>query len=373
MAARETFTSRFSTILTMVGVAVGLGNVFLILQVTDVLVPALGLPDWVMRFIALLLLLGFPLVLIFSWVYELTPEGLKKQHEVDLNQSITHETGRKINYLIGALAVLAIAVVAAERFIPRTAPIPAATEAASAASSAEAPVQAAVKSIAVLPFVNMSGDPANEYLSDGMSEEILNTLAGIEGLKVAARTASLQFKGRGADIGEIGEKLKVGTVLEGSVRKAGESVRISAQLVDVTNGYRIWSKTFDRTATDVFAVQTEIAGEIADALQLGIGAADSGSTPAQIRELPTNDSTAYELFLQGRHLWRQRNGPSVTRAIELLVETVARDPQFAEAHAALASAYTVLATYQSVDATMTRARALTATDCGFNRSTQHIG
>ena len=169
---------------------------WLILQVADVLVPALGLPVWVMRFVALLLILGFPLVLIFSWVYELTPEGLKKQHEVDLNQSITHETGRKINYLIGALAVLAIVVVAVERFIPRTAPIPAATDAASGAPSAEAPVQAAAKSIAVLPFADMSSGKDQEYFADGLSEELLNLLAKLPELRVIGRTSSFQFKGR---------------------------------------------------------------------------------------------------------------------------------------------------------------------------------
>ena len=150
---------------------------WLILQAADVLVPALGLPDLVMRFVALLLILGFPLVVIFSWVYELTPEGLKKQHEVGRNQSVTHETGRKINYLIGALAVLAIVVVVAERFMPRAAPIPVAIETVPAAPSAEASGQAAARSIAVLPFADMSAGKDQEYFADGLSEELLNLLA----------------------------------------------------------------------------------------------------------------------------------------------------------------------------------------------------
>jgi len=187
-----------------VAVMYGLGA-WLILQVAELLFGVLDLPGWTSKFVLGLLLLGFPLVLIFSWVYELTPEGLKKQHEVDLNQSITHETGRKINYLIGALAVLAIVVVAVERFIPRTAPIPSATDAASGAPPAEAPVQAAGKSIAVLPFADMSAGEDQEYFADGLSEELLNLLAKLPELRVIGRTSSFQFKGRNEDLRVIGE------------------------------------------------------------------------------------------------------------------------------------------------------------------------
>ncbi len=240
---------------------------WLILQVADVLVPALGLPDWVMRFVALLLILGFPLVFIFSWVYELTPEGLKKQHEVDLNQSITHETGRKINYLIGALAVLAIAVVVLERFVPRTAPDAAATGAAPVAAPAQAPVQAASPSIAVLPFADMSAGKDQEYFADGLSEELLNLLAKLPELRVIGRTSSFQFKGRNEDLRVIGEKLNVAHILEGSVRKSGEKVRITAQLIKATDGSHLWSETYDRTLDDIFVVQDEIAGEVVKALE----------------------------------------------------------------------------------------------------------
>ena len=213
-----------------VAVMYGLGA-WLILQVAELLFGVLDLPGWTSKFVLGLLLLAFPLVLIFSWVYELTPEGLKKQQEVDLNQSITHETGRKINYLIGALAVLAIVMMAAERFIPRTAPIPAATEAAPGASPAEAPVQAAAKSIAVLPFADMSAGKDQEYFADGLAEELLNLLAKLPELRVIGRTSSFQFKGRNEDLRVIGETLNVAHILEGSVRKSGEKVRITAQLI----------------------------------------------------------------------------------------------------------------------------------------------
>jgi TolB-like protein len=332
---------------------------WLLLQIADVARSLLRLPDWSGGLVILLLALGLPVALVISWVYEITPEGLARTKAVDPAHSIAPQTARRLDRIIMAGLALSVIVLLADRFLSHDAPRPrpAAAIPAQPAASLER-----LRTIAVLPFVNMSNDPANEYFSDGMSEEILDTLARIEGLQVAARTASFQFKGRGADIAEIGQKLNVGAILEGSVRRAGESVRISAQLVDVTNGYRIWSRTFDRSATDVFAVQTDIAGEIADALQLEIGATDVGPAPERLRQLPSDDPRAYELFLQGRHLWRQRNGPAIGRAVDLLEEAVRRDPQFAEAHAALASAYTVQQNYSSVDAATARSHALAAAD-----------
>jgi TolB-like protein len=333
---------------------------WLALQVTDVARSLLGLPDWTGRLVVLLLALGLPVALAISWVYEVTPEGLVRTEAVDPAHSTAPQTGRRLDRIIIAGLALSIALLLLDRFLYRDADRSQPAVAAPARPTSGAETR--LRTIAVLPFVNMSNDPANEYFSEGISEEILNTLARIEGLQVAARTAALQFKGRGADIAEIGQKLKVGAVLEGSVRRAGDSVRISAQLVDVTNGYRVWSETFERGTTDVFAVQTEIAGAIADALQLAVGAQGPATASVKIRELPTQDPHAYELFLQGRYLWRQRNGPAVTRAIELLEEAVRLDPGFAEAHAALASAYRILQSYASVDAAATRGRALKAAD-----------
>jgi len=200
--------------------------------VTELLFDLLELPHWSARLIFGLLVVGFPLVLLFSWVYELTPEGLRKQHEVDRDQSITHETGRKINYLIGALAVLAIIVVAVDRFIPRTAPGLKAKDVAAVSTPATgSPVHAAAKSIAVLPFVNMSGDAGNEYFADGLSEELLNLLAKMPELRVAARTSAFKVKGEKINVQEVAQKLNVAHVLEGSVRKSGNKVRITAQLI----------------------------------------------------------------------------------------------------------------------------------------------
>jgi TolB-like protein/Tfp pilus assembly protein PilF len=306
---------------------------WLILQVADVLVPALGLPDWVMRLVALLLILGFPLVLIFSWVYELTPEGLKKQHEVDRNQSITHETGRKINYLIGALAVLAIVVVAVERFIPRTAPVPAATEAAPGVPSSEAPVQTAAKSIAVLPFADMSAGKDQEYFADGLSEELLNLLAKLPELRVIGRTSSFQFKGKNEDLRVIGQKLSVAHILEGSVRKSGEKVRITAQLIRAADGSHLWSETYDRTLDDIFVVQDDIAGEVVQALKLTLlGTALTASSKPQ-------DPEAYNLALQGRFFLERRGQKDLEHAVDYFRRARERDPGYAPAWAGLSQAY----------------------------------
>ncbi len=322
---------------------------WLILQGADLIGSLLSLPDWTNRFVLLLLLLGFPAALVISWVYEITPEGIVKTSEVPQKASTRPRTGRRIDRMIIAALALAILVLLAERFM--SAPEAIGPEIADTREPPGNGAAPATRSIAVLPFVNMSADPANEYFSDGMSEEILNTLAQVEGLRVAARTASFQFKGDSADLAEVGERLKVGAVLEGSVRRVGNSVRISAQLVDVVNGYRIWAKTFDRSLDNVFAVQTEIAGEIVDALQLELGATGGPAAATVGRALPTQNARAYELFLQGRHLWRQRSGPNIERALELLKAAVELDPEFAEAQAALASTHVVTANYLNVDAT----------------------
>jgi len=329
---------------------------WLILQLADVFGSLLDLPDWTGKLVILLLALGLPVALVMSWVYEITPEGLARTSDVDRARSIAPQTGRRLDRIIMAGLVLAIGILLVDRYLPRDQAAPSPTRPA----EQPAAVASQPRTIAVLPFVNMSNDPGNEYFSDGMSEEILNTLARVDGLQVAARTSSFRFKGQAADVAEIGRQLKVGAILEGSVRKEGNSVRITAQLIDVQNGFHLWSRTFDRSLESVFAVQTEIAGQIGEALQLELRGTRSDGQAVELRELPTQNALAYELFLQGRHLWRQRNGPAVTRATSVLTEAVELDPEFAEAHAALASAWFVLQNYASIDATTSQDRAIAA-------------
>ena len=312
---------------------------WVILQVAQLLFDVLKLPEWTSRLVLGLLALGFPLALIFSWVYELTPEGLKREHEVERNASITAETARKLDLIVVGLLVIAIVVVAVERFIPRTAPIPAASDAASGASSAEAPVQAAAKSIAVLPFVNISGDTGNEYFADGLSEELLNLLAKIPDLRVAARTSAFKFKGEKIDVQEVAQKLNVAHILEGSVRKSGNKVRITAQLIKAADGYHLWSETYDRRLDDIFVVQDDIAGEVVKALKLTL----LGSTSVT-RSRPV-DPEAYNLALQGRFFLDRRGREDLERAVEYFRRSRERDPDYAPAWAGLSEAYSLQANY----------------------------
>jgi len=301
---------------------------WLILQFVDVLVPLLALPEWVGRLIFLLLLVGFPLALFFAWAYELTPEGLKKEKDVDRSESITHITGRKLDFTIIAVMALAIGYFAYDEFV-----IEPAQEDALASDSAQEIVATEVQqSIAVLPFVNMSDDSGNEYFSDGLSEELLNLLAKIPELKVIARTSSFAFKGKNEDIRGIGQALGVNTVLEGSVRKSGERVRITAQLIDVSDGAHIWSETYDRTMTDIFAVQDDVAAAIIDALQIHVG-----TNPTRGR--PTENTAAYALFLKARASLNILDG---NNAEVMLLGAIELDPNFAEAYELLAYCYWTL-------------------------------
>ncbi len=298
---------------------------WLLLQVSDTLVPALHLPEWFHSGIALLLILGFPLAMIFAWAYELTPEGLKKEKDVDRSASVTHITGRKLDFAIIAALVLALVYFAYDEFV-----IEPAQESDSAPEIIATEDQ---QSIAVLPFVNMSSDPEQEYFSDGLSEEILNLLAKVPELKVIGRTSSFSFKGKNEDLRIIGQALGVTTLLEGSVRKSGDRVRITAQLIDVSDGAHIWSETYDRTMTDIFAVQDDVAAAIIDALQIHIG-----TKPTRGR--PTENTAAYALFLKARaslNMYEFRDAEAV------LLQVIELDPNFAEAYELLAFSYWYLA------------------------------
>ena len=296
---------------------------WLILQLSDVLIPMLTLPEWVGRLVFLLLLIGFPLALFFSWAFELTPGGLKKEKDVDRSESITHLTDRKLDFAIIGVLVVALGMFAVDKFVL-------APDSITASDADQDFIATEVRqSIAVLPFVNMSPDPDQEYFSDGLSEEILNLLAKIPELKVIGRTSSFAFKGKDEDLRVIGEALGVNFLLEGSVRKSDDRVRITAQLNDASDGSHIWSETYDRTMTDIFAVQDDVATAIIDALQIHVG-----TNPT--RGQPTDNARAYALFLRAR----APRHPSDWRDTEaLLLQVIDLDPEFAEAHEQLANLY----------------------------------
>src|SRR5713101_8042827 len=261
---------------------------WLLTQVASTVLPMFGAPDWLPRSIVILLAIGFLPALIFSWVFELTPQGLKRDEDVRPEESIAPQTARRMNRMIIAVLVLALAYFCIDKFIltpRRDAALVAATEKSVAArSSAEPKSAASARSVAVLAFANLSDDKGSEYFSDGISEELLTVLQKIPGLRVAARTSAFSFKGKNATAQEIGQKLGVAHLVEGSVRKAGETVRIAARLTQANTGEEQWSENYTRNLKDVFAVQTEIAQTIVEQLrgQLTGGAANP-TTKAEIQ------------------------------------------------------------------------------------------
>ena len=320
-------------------------------QVTGTVAPALKLPDWTLPLVVWVGVIGFPFVLVFSWVFELTPEGLKRERVVDRSESITHLTARRLDFIIIGLLVLALLLYVVDRYGPprqqqsATPPVaPSAVAASGVSPSAPAAAPAVPdKSIAVLPFVNMSGDSANEYFSDGISEEILNVLARTPELQVAARTSSFAFKGRSQDIPQIARELQVRMVLEGSVRKQEDRVRITAQLIDARTGFHVWSQAYDRKLADIFEIQDEIARAIGDELKVRIGGTDGAGAPAR----GTVNLAAYDAYLRGLTLWQERRGQSLWDAIAQFEQAVAADPEFAQAYAGLALVYAVLPDYST--------------------------
>jgi TolB-like protein/Flp pilus assembly protein TadD len=317
-------------------------------QVSSLMESALALPGWFDAVVVSLLLIGLPLVIVFAWVYEMTPEGLKRTSQVAQGASITSATGRKLDVALLAAVVALIALIAATHFLGgekarpvEGSPDPVAQRAAAGAPGAsEATSPVAGNSIAVLPFVDMSPAKDQEYFSDGISEELLNSLAQVNGLQVAGRTSSFAFKGQNKDLREIGEVLAVANILEGSVRKAGDQVRITAQLIKADDGYHLWSNTYDRELKDIFAVQDEIAeaivGEISPHLPGAQAAADL--KPAARAEIG-----AYDKFLLAREKMTQDGSKEAyEEARALLDEAIAEDPDYAPALAWRAYAETML-------------------------------
>jgi TolB-like protein len=231
---------------------------WLLVEVASTVLPTFEAPQWLLQAFTLFIVLGFPLALIFAWAFELTPEGIKREKDVDRSASITHKTGRKLDFLIIAVLGMAVAYFVVDKFfwVEKESTItPAVTE----------------QSVAVLPFVDMSPNKDQEYFSDGIAEELLNQLSKIRGLQVPGRTSTFAFKGQNEDFRVIGEQLHVAHVLEGSIRKAGERVRITVQLVKAADGFHLWSETYDRDLIDIFAIQEEIAKAVAKALSITLG------------------------------------------------------------------------------------------------------
>lgn len=305
---------------------------WLLIQVTDVLSSLLNLPNWTGALVVTLLALGFLPVLIFSWIFELTPEGIKREKEVDRSASIAQKTAQKLNVIIVALLVIAIASVWADRFLSR--------ETVNALSSTGTNIDSPTISdttIAVLPFVNMSDDPSNEYFADGISEEILNLLARLPELQVTSRSSAFSFKEKNVDVPTIAARLRVAHVLEGSVRKSGDQLRITAQLIDVGTDSHLWSETYDRKLEDIFTIQDEIAAAVVSALKIQL----LGDAPKQEK----TDPNAYAMYLEAQQLLNHHSQEGVVRAEELLHRVLDIDPNFAPAWVLLAVVYNEQTSY----------------------------
>jgi TolB-like protein len=303
---------------------------WLLMQVATQVFPFLEIPNWAIRLVIMLLALGFPVALILAWAFELTPEGIKRA-EAAYDAATQPSKNHGWIYVVIVAAVLSIGLFFVGRY---TAP--------KVSGSSES----LAKSIAVLPFVNMSSDRENEYFVDGLTEEILSRVAQINELKVPGRTSCFAFKNKSADLRQVGASLGVAHVLEGSVRKSGERLRITAELVRTLDGYRLWSQSFDRKLDDVFAIQEEIARSIADALSVQLKVGGAGQA-----ERPTQDMHAYDNYLEARTLITQRSPTNVRRGIPLLEAAVQRDPAFAKAWAALAQAHAFAPNYLPIDTT----------------------
>ncbi len=302
---------------------------WLTIQVTESLAPRMALPEWVPSLIILLLLAGLPIALIFAWAFELTPEGIKKSKEVDVNQSITQTTSRKIDLIIiGALVLLVGGMAFTGKFtLPDT------------GSKDASAILAIDKSIAVLPFVNMSSDPEQDYFSDGLTEEILNSLAMLPELQVTARTSSFHFKGQNIPVPEIAKKLGVAHVVEGSVRRGGDTLRITAQLILASDGSHLWSNTYDRSVKDVLDVQRDVAESIAQALDVVLDAKRSQEMFAS----GTRNVEAFEAYHKGlaysTSVHSLISDKNLWDANIYFAQAIAADPKFAAPHQDIQDAY----------------------------------
>jgi TolB-like protein len=300
---------------------------WLLIQAASILFPTFEAPPWVMKVFVALLLLCFPVALILSWAFEITPEGIKRESEVEPNKSIRRRTGRKI---VGLTVVLA--VIAAGLMVFRSSRLTSLNSAQPITSVVNA---VADKSVAVLPLVNTSGDPANEYFSDGLSEELIAVLAKIPDLKVIGRSSSFLFKGKSGDSGAIGQKLGVAHLIEGSVRKQGERVRIVAELITAADGRSIWSETYDRELKDVFAVQEEIAKAVAEQMKVRLLGEKTRSDAVPSNQNPA----AHNAVLQSDFYFQQQTAESIQKAISFAQEAVRLDPSYALAYAKLSQAW----------------------------------
>ncbi|MGH8494727.1 MAG: tetratricopeptide repeat protein [Gammaproteobacteria bacterium] len=350
---------------------------WVIAQVADVMFPALNLPRWTITLVAALLVLGFPIVMVLAWAFDVRPGGVVRTEEVPgvgrrgqtramIGFGLLLAAGTAVVFLLLnpgrsfllnlaiAVGILLVASTALLFFLlyPRRGSGPAETDPSEVAGKIAPGAAPAGRSIVVLPFLNVSASPDNEYFGDGIAEELINVLTRIDGLKVAARTSSRHYKGRNEKVQTIAAELGVDTVLEGSVRRVENRVRVTATLVNASDGYHLWSESYDRELDDILAVQDDIARSIARALQVTI------RTDGESSSAPTSNPDAYQAYLRASYLWKRRETGAIRLAIQGFEETVRLDGGFARAYANLGAAYHKLPLYDAdADAAESQRRA----------------
>jgi TolB-like protein len=294
---------------------------WLLIQAASILFPTFEAPGWVMKVVVCVIFLGFPVALVLAWAFELTPQGIKRTEEVAPRESITRHTGRKIDFVIIGVFALVIALLLYDRYWPRK------------TSTVSTLPQ---KSIAVLPFENLSEEKADAYFAEGIQNEILTKLATVRDLKVISRTSTVKYQSKPDNLKTVAQELGVSSILEGTVQRGGDKVRVNVQLIDAHADAHLWAKSYDREIKDVLAVESEVAGQIADALKASLSPSESHA----LSSVPTQDPQAYDLFLKGEYELRAAESVPVAetyaRAEEFYRQAIARDPKFAQAYAALA-------------------------------------
>jgi TolB-like protein/Tfp pilus assembly protein PilF len=290
--------------------------------------PVFDIPNWVIRLVVLLLIIGFPVALVLSWAFEITPEGIKRESDIDASKSITRKTGRKLIAFTVVAAMIAAGLLVFQF-------------ARSKSSTSTLTSVITNKSIAVLPFENLSDEKQNAYFAEGVQDEILTRLAKVADLKVIARTSTQRFKSAPENLPDIAKQLGVANILEGSVQKVGDQVRVNVQLINALTNAHLWADIYDRKLTDIFAVESDIAKSIADALQAKL----SSSAEHVLASRPTENPEAHELYLKGRYFWNRRTGTNLQKAVGYFEQAIGKDPKYALAYSGLADCHVLLPAY----------------------------
>ena len=331
---------------------------WLLVQIATQVFPFLEIPNWVVRLVIALVMIGFPIALVIAWAFEATPEGIKRTEVADAKHE--HSRGKTWIYVVIIGAAISAALFLLGRYT------------AGNKTTVAAANELSAKSIAVLPFDNLSRDPDNAFFAEGVQDEILTRLAKVADLKVIARTSTQKFKSSPENLPDIAKQLGALNILEGSVQKVNDQVRVNVQLINALTNAHLWAEIYDRKLTDIFAVESDIAKTIADALQAKL----TGSEKQMIAAQPTSNTDAYELYHKGRSLWGKRTGDNIPKAIAFYEQAIARDPNYALAYAGLSSAHILAPFYAGANrresAAKAKEMALKALQLDPNLSEAHL-